>query len=79
MKNVLFIFGVEEESFKKIKKKKKKKTILLIRAISYIYSKEFLKIFLKLILTNRMRQTHQKNYSTALRKLTASEIGSVLI
>ena len=30
MKNVLFIFGVEEESFKKIKKKKK---ILLIRAI----------------------------------------------
>ena len=31
MKKVLFIFGVEEESFKKIKKKKKK--ILLIRAI----------------------------------------------
>ena len=29
------------------------------------------------MLTNTMRQSYQKNYSTALRKLTASAIGSV--
>ena len=57
----------------------RKKSISLIRVISHMYSKNFLKIFPKLILTNTMRHSHQKNYSTALRKLTASAIGSVLL
>ena len=55
----------------------RKKSISLIRVISQIYSKKFLKILLKLILTNMIRHSHKKNYSTALRKLTASAIGSV--
>ena len=45
------------------------KSISLIRVISYIYNKKFLKIFLTLM---------KKNYSTSLRKLTVSAIGSVL-
>ena len=55
-----------------------KKNQFHLRVISFIYRKNFLKIFLKLILTETMRHSHQKNYSTALRKLTASAIGSVL-
>ena len=47
-KKVVFLFGFEGKSFKN-----KKKSIVLIRVISYIYSKNFLKIFLKLILTIR--------------------------
>ena len=76
MGKMLFSFGVDEKSFKNIRKK----SILLIKSnISYIYSKKFLKIFLELILTNTMRQSYEKNYSPALRKLTASEIGSVCL
>ena len=62
---VVFLFGIEEKSFKNKEK------------INFTYTKNFLKIFPKLILTNTMRHSHQKNYSTALRKLTASAIGSV--
>ena len=42
----------------------------------YVYTKS-LKIFLKLMLTNTMRQSYQKNYSVESRKLTASAIGSI--
>ena len=41
MKTVLFLFGVEKESFKNIRKK----SILLIRVILATYSKQFFKIY----------------------------------
>ena len=56
MKKALFLFGIEEESFKNVRKK----SILLIRVISN--SKKFSKIFLKLILTITKSQKKLKHY-----------------
>ena len=46
-------------------------------SVSHVYCRKFLNIFLKLILKNPMAKFYQINKSTALRKLSASAIGSV--
>ena len=55
------------------------KKVLFLFGFEQVSFKNKKKIILKLILMSTMRKSHQKNYSTALRKFTASAIGSVFI
>ena len=74
---LFFVFGAQEKRFKNIRKK----SISLINQsnISYFYSKNFSRIFLKLILTNTTTKSREQIEALHWESLLPVQLAAYLI